>query len=272
MQRLGLFTGLFLFLSVCFSQNGRYQLGAEGSGMANANINNTNGWSVFNNPAGLGYQNTPSVFTSYQNRLNVAAFQTMGIGMVYPTRLITPGISFFKFGDDVYNQQKIGLSISKRIQIVSLGLGLHLIQNRFSELGNINALTIDFGGIAEIIEGLRIGAHVFNINQARYTENQLVPVIMRFGLSFVPSDYFIITAELEKELERTENIKIGLNYHLTDWLSLQTGFASEPQSFSFGLGLHLNTWMMNYATTNLTPAGMVHELSLSKVLKRNEKN
>lgn len=253
-----------------YAQNGQYSMGASSSAMSNANINSTDPWSLFNNPAGLGYLSNPSILTSFQNRLNVAAFQTLGFGMLFPVGKVVPGISFYRFGDNVFNQQKLSFSVGSRIQIVSLGASVNIIQNRFSELGNVSAINFEFGGIAEIIDGLRIGAHIFNLNQAQFTVNQPLVVVMRFGLSYVPSDYFIITSELEKELNQPENLKIGFSYFVTEWVSIQSGFASQPQSLSFGLGLHPKTWSFNYAFISISPAGTVHEISLSKTIRRNE--
>ena len=267
MHRIGLIILLILGSNFSFAQNGRYFVGATSSGMSEANINSADCWSLFNNPAGLGFQEAGAILTSYQNRLNAAAFQTLGFGLIFPTGKIVPGISIYRFGDDIFNQQKLSFSLGSKLQIVSLGLSVNWIQNKFSELGNVNAFSVEFGGIAEIVRGFRIGAHIFNLNQGSFIETQQLPVMMRCGLSYLPTEYFILTGELEKHIDQKENLKIGFNYFITDWVALQTGFATYPKSFSFGMGLHPKTWSFNYAFVSLSPIGSVHEISLSKSLR-----
>ena len=246
------------------AQDATFFLGATSSGMSNANINNEDIWALFNNPAGLASRSNAEAAISYQNRFNTPAFQTVGLGLIYPRSKFVPGFSFYRFGDDVYNQQKIGFSLASKLQMVSLGIGMHYIQHHFDELGNLRAMVIDFGGIAEIIKGLKIGAHVFNVNQATLNDQESVATMMRLGLSYAPSGDFILTTELEKHLELPENLKIGLAYSITNWVAIRTGFSSVPRSFSFGMGIKASSrFKVDYAFVDRKPAGIIHDLSLS---------
>ena len=252
-----------------YGQESSYHLGASSSGMSEANINSSNAWAVFNNPAATTYLNHPEAVVSYQNRYNLPAFQTVGGGVVYPLSKITPSLSFFRFGDDAYSNQKVGLSVASQLQIVSLALGIHYVQHRIDEIGTFKALMIDFGGIAEIIDGLRIGAHVINLNQAKLGNGDPVPTVMRLGISYVPANHFIITSELEKDLERPEALKFGLEYYLTDFVALRTGFNTSTKSYSFGLGFIAHDLIrLDYAFVDKNPVGIIHEISLGYRLKR----
>ena len=262
--RLIWINSLLLSSSICCAQNGHFFIGAKSSAMSHANINSADQSALFNNPAGLGYQKTAGVMAAYQNRFNVAAFQTVGFGVSHPLGTVVPALSFYRFGDDIFNQQKLSIAIGSKIQTVSLGGAINFIQYNFSEIGTFSALSFEFGGIAELIEGVRIGAHIFNLNQAKFTDSQPLPIFMRFGLSYVPSRYLLITSEIEKELNHDETLKVGISYSFTDWVSIQSGFAFLPKSLSFGFGIHPISWSFHYAFVGMVPSGTIHEISIGK--------
>ena len=246
------------------AQNGNYPMGAKSTGMSHANITTFDEWALFNNPAGIGRISSFSIATTYQSRFNINAFQTMGLAIHTPFEKFNAGIGIYRFGDDVYNQQKLNLAISSQIQLVSLGLGIHWVQNRFSEIGQISTVAFDFGGIAEIIKEFRIGAHLFNFTQSQFTDQYLIPVTMKFGLNYVSENHFQLTGEIEQQLNQPINFRFGLSYHFTNWISFQSGFSTLTQSVSFGIGIHTNSWTFQYGYMNLHPAGTVHEFSLTK--------
>ena len=247
-----------------YGQDGRFNLGAQHSGMAGASVTQRNHFSLFNNIGGLGHVKSPAIFTSYQNRYGIAEFQVIGGGLVYHTQYANIGIGYFKFGDDLFSQQRIHFAIGNKIQMVSLGLGADIVQYHISTIGSRLTLAVQFGGIADITQKLRFGVHIFNVNQATLVKEttEPLPTVMKGGITYLPSEELSLTVEVEKDLDFEEIIKIGLEYQIIEKVFFRTGINTKPFVSTFGLGFHPSPFELDYSFASDASLGSIHEVSL----------
>ncbi|MEQ6165929.1 MULTISPECIES: hypothetical protein [unclassified Ekhidna] len=255
-------------LLICFAsqaQTGSFNLGGRSAGMAGASLTLGDEYSLFNNIGGLGRVENHSGFAAYQNRYGVSEFQVVGAGAVYSADIGNAGVGFYKFGDDLYSEQRLHLAFGNKIQMVSLGIGLDLLQYNIATVGTNRALAIQFGGIAEITPQLRFGAHIFNLNQAEInTETgEKAPTVMKAGISFLPSEELILNAEVEKDLDFNELFKAGIEYQIIESVYLRTGISTEPFLGAFGVGFHPKNLKFDYAFSNDSRLGSIHEISVA---------
>ncbi|MEM7298170.1 MAG: hypothetical protein AAF391_07880, partial [Bacteroidota bacterium] len=153
---------LTLLLSLYgLAQDGKFNFGARSAGMAGASLTIGDEYSLFNNVGGLGQVDYHSAFAGYQNRYGIREFQVIGGGGIFHSDIGNAGVGYYKFGDHVFSQQRIHLAIGNQLQMVSLGLGVDLVQYNISTIGSRQVLAIQFGGIAEITPQLVFGAHIF---------------------------------------------------------------------------------------------------------------
>ena len=153
---------------------------------------------------------------------------------------------------------------------MSLGLGVDLLQYYISGVGSRHVITVQFGSIIEIMPKLIIGLHIFNINQAKITKstNERLPVVMKGGFSYLPTEEFMINVELEKNINFPEIIKVGFEYRVIETVYFRSGINLYPMSVHFGLGLVIKKLVMDYAFSNNNPLGSIHEISLSRKISR----
>ena len=241
-----------------FAQDGKYGLGASNAGLAGSSVAVANPWSIFNNVGALGSQHETAAFVAYQNRFNQSEFQTVGGGFIHDTQLATIGAAFYRFGGELYNEQRATLIIANRFQMVSLGIGVNMLQHHVAELETRSRVAIEFGGIVDLLPQLTLGAHIFNLR-----ENIIVPTVMKAGLSYRPSDELMINVETEKSLNFKESFKFGLQYQVIKSLCLRTGLATAPFSGAFGFGLLLSQFDFDYAYTTNPNLGAIHDVSLT---------
>ncbi|MEM9897070.1 MAG: hypothetical protein AAF789_11940 [Bacteroidota bacterium] len=259
---------IFLVALQGFAQSG-YSFGARHAGLAGASSTISDGFSLFNNPAGLGDLSDRYAFAGYQSRFGIKELQTVVAGGTYASKPGTFGASFYKFGDDNFSQQKIGLAFANKIQFISLGVGLDLIQYSINEVGTRQALSIQFGGIAQITKALLFGAHIFNLSQSqigRESEEPL-PTIMKAGLSFRPSDELMLNAEIEKELVFREVFKTGIEYQVIKKVFARTGIRTNPITGTFGVGFYPKKFQFDYAFSNNANLGGIHDLTIAYSFK-----
>ena len=253
------------FLSLLHAQDGTFSLGARNAGLAGTSVTLNDEFSLFNNVGGLAGVKNHAVFTSYQNRYSISEFQVIGGGGIWHHRLGNAGIGYYKFGDDLFSQQRLHFAIGNSFQMVSLGLAVDWIQYHIETIGSQQVLAIQFGGIAELKPQLLFGAHIFNINQATLiseTEEQL-PTVMKAGMSYRPTNELMLNTEVEKDLDFDEVFKAGIEYQIVENIFIRTGFNTRPFLGTFGLGFHPKRFKFDYAFSNRAGLGTIHELSLA---------
>ncbi len=259
-----------LFSLLLSAQIGSFNLGGRSAGMAGSSLTFGDEYSLFNNVGGLGRLENHAAFAGYQNRYGVSEFQVIGAGAIYSAEIGNAGVGFYKFGDDIYSEQRLHLAVSNKIQMVSLGIGIDLLQYDISTIGTTQTLAIQFGGIAEITPQLRFGAHIFNLNQAEASSEsgEKIPTVMKAGISYLPSDELIISTEVEKDLDFDEVFKIGIEYRIIRNVFLRTGISTQPFLGAFGVGFHPKNLKFDYAFSNESRLGSIHEISIAYSLEK----
>lgn len=238
--------------------------------MAGASVTIRDPYSLFNNIGCLAKVMQHSVFGGYQSRYGIREFQVVGAGVVYHSEIGNAGVGFYKFGDDLYSQQKVHLAISNQFQMVSLGVGVDLVQYTISTIGTKQALAIQFGGVAEISSQFSFGAHIYNLNQAKLVKEtgESIPTLMKAGISWQPGSELMINIEVEKDLDFDEVLKVGLEYQIIENVYLRTGIRTRPFVSSFGVGFSPKKFLFDYSYTGDSALGAIHELSLAYAISQ----
>ncbi len=250
--------------SVLLAQDGSYSLGGRHFALSGASVTLSDEWALFNNPGALGDNQSTAALISYRNRYNIQGFHIKGAAATYSNKYFNSGVKFYKFGDDLFNQQVVGFVIANRIQMVSLGGGINLIQTHVEGFSDRRVTALELGGTAELTSQIVLGAHIFN-----FKHGQQHPTTMKAGLSFRPKDFLMINTEIEKQLDSKEQFKAGLEYVVIPNVMLRTGVNIQGNEVNksntrgtFGLGLKLRWFVFDYAFTS-EDLGEIHEISLA---------
>lgn len=274
MARKKLFTIILLlsFSKLLFGQNGSEIHGAGSMAIGDASIAIDNTWSIFNNPAGLYSTESSTLLFTHQRKYGIGALSTSGVAFLQPFKTGAFGVGVSRFGDHLYNEQKLKLSFGNKMGMVALGGSINYYQVNIEGYGNRRVAYFDFGGIVNFSEELVFGAFISNINQGRIsrTENERIPTIMKTGISYRPVPAFMINMEIEKDLDFPEVFKAGIDYNFYKQFSLRMGFKSEPFSAAFGLGMDSKRIGTDYAFGHDPILGAIHELSVEYRLKKRQ--
>lgn len=259
---------ILLFLTLpAKAQIDNFSFGGRAWGMGNASVTLKDAWGIWNNTANISEIDKINVVFGYDNRFNVSAFQTIGLGVVTPVKIGVAGLSFSRFGDELYSEQKIGVGYAYSLDKVSMGLKVNYLQVRIQDLGTKSTFVLEFGGTAQLTKQIFFAAHVYNLNQAKMQtqsgEEQDVPVIMKAGLAYQANPKVLVNAEVEKHTDFDANVKVGIEYQIIQKLFLRTGVQSEPFNGNFGVGFHPKRFQFDYALgTNNSDLGLTHHISL----------
>lgn len=266
-------TLLFLTLLLSFNlsgQNGSVQIGAKPAGLGYSYAAISDSWAIFYNPAGLSKIDETEVLFSFENKFNIEGLNTLGSAFITTWDIGSLGLSLFRFGDDIYNEQLISFSYANTFGITSLGIRINYFQY-FSEITeNRHALSIDFGGITTLNDQLNFGAYIKNINQAKISgeSDQNIPVILNAGFSYQPTNQLKINAEIEKDIDFDPGARIGLEYTFLKRLKVRSGVLTYPYTNYFGLGFNTTKLNIDYSITLNGTLGLSHQASISYQLRK----
>jgi hypothetical protein len=262
-QLLLLASFLFSF-STSFAGGDNPPMGARSSGLGHASVAISDLWSIFNNVSGMASLKNVQAGFSYENRFGMKSFDRMGAVLVCPTKYVVAGMSFYKSGDQHYNEEKAAMAFAHQISKFSLGLKVNYLQISMEEFKSRRSLVIEFGGIAEITPQLIFGAYIYNLNQARIKgyQQEYIPTVMKAGISYLPSKKLMINIETEKDIDLKASFRAGIEYKIIDHFFLRTGISTYPFTGAFGIGFNKKNFQIDYAYSSHARIGSINQISL----------
>ncbi len=228
-----------LFLSVI---NGNCQVGSRSAGMGNTSVAMTDFWGVMNNQAGIAKFDKPMVGAYYKNSFMLTQLSTKCIAVIFPTKFGVLAASYNHFGYSLYNEQKVGITYARSFgQYFRVGIQLDYLNTILgNNYGNTSNFTFEIGVQSDVNKKVTIGVWVFNplsVKLADY-DNEKIPTIIRFGLLWHISDALITSIETEKNTIIDPIVfRGGLEYNIKQKYFFRTGFTTNKEIFSFGVGI-----------------------------------
>lgn len=235
------------------------------TGLATADL-----WGLRLNPAGIAGLKETTAGLFFQQHFLSPDLSQQGLAVAIPVGNGAFGVSGDRFGYDLYNETRVGLAYAMRfgdglraaVQLNHLGVRLG------GNYGNTSAITAELGVQARLTEALWIGAHLYNpgraqlgvANDAGVPIEERVPTLLRAGLAYTFSTKLLMTAEAEKDIDRAERFRFGVEYMPNKVLFLRTGISTGPVQSHFGVGFrlkHLDIDLALAVRSQLGPTPMI---------------
>lgn len=257
-----------VFFSLSFrllAQNGDFSVGARGAGMSYSIVALSDHWNIFYNPAGIRQDSGTHIFISYENRYLLEDFQVVAAGVVQNFKKHSHGISFYKFGKTLYNEQKIGYTASHAVGFITFGVTLNYLQYHIENINTRGFFTMEAGMRAEMGKKFFLGAYIHNVTQTLLNKvtGERIPTLMRVGFSYFPIPSFVFSAELEKNLSYPLKWKAGMEYKIRPFFVVRTGIITFPFMYTFGTGFAFKKILLDIAYKRNTIMGNSFLFSLS---------
>lgn len=247
------------------------------AGIGNAAVTLNDQWAIFNNIGGLAWIEKTSAFTSFDNRFGMTGFNTVTAGIVVPTKFgMAGGLTISQFGGEAYRETNFSVGISHKMSNVSIGLRANYFQLAIEGLGTRRMLAFEFGGVMKLTQTLWLGAHVYNFNQARVADfqDERLPVLMKAGISYRPTEKVMLNLETEKDINFPQTIKAGLEYKVIPTFVLRTGISTKPFISSYGFSFSFYAFEFLYSLNTHPQLQPSHHIALAyqfRKLKKKEK-
>lgn len=260
-----LFLYSFAFSFILFSQNEGIT-GARSYGIAGSSITLSDVWSSQNNPAGLGNLTNWQAGISYENQFLQSELSNRSVGAVIPVSAGSFGVTLNQFGYTAYKENRIGIAYGQALsKTFSMGIQLNYSSVSISNnYGSTGAVSANIGLLAKLNDELSLAAVVINPNRAELAEltEEKFPTIIKLGLSYDFSEKVKVVSEVAKDIDFDSNVKFGIEYKAIDILYLRAGYATSPSLSTFGFGVNLNNFNLDFASGFDSNLGFSPQISL----------
>ena len=255
----------YIFLSLTASGGDPYRpsAGAGEAGMGYVCIMKNGFWSSFHNQASLAYNNSFSFGINYENRFSIRELGTRSVGMIIPAGKASLGVVYSHFGYTDFKRDMTGLACGIKLsEKISAGIQVDYFSERASgEYGNNQSVTCEAGLLVTPSENIRIGIHLFNPvpNSIRKT---YLPTTLRVGAGTDLNKLLFAGVEVEMSSGSKLIIRTGFEYEVAKKLWIRSGFSTNNNSFSFGLGYLVKIAQINLGFTTHEKLGVTSSVSL----------
>jgi hypothetical protein len=225
------------------------------AGMAGTFTVLSDGWSGFRNQAGMALMDNFYAGIHVENHFLVPENSTRAVAIGCPVWGGVLGINYSLFGYVSYYESRAGLAVGKSLgSYFSAGIQInHLAVIQWMDYGNMHAVVPEGGILAQPLDGLLIGFHVFNPARQHFPryDGQPIPSILRIGMGYRIIDEVFLAVEAEKEILVKEVIRVGMEYEMVRDFNLRLGFSTDHISrYSIGLGYVFKSFAVDFALSN----------------------
>ncbi len=259
---------ILLFLLVfCFKSFGQIKPGAKQISLSHSDVAlASDSYALFNNPAGLAQQNWRE-FSIYYSPSPFGINKLSNGAAVYhePTKYGSFAVAYINYGFDLYKENTFFVSYSNMVlQNLFVGATLSYRNLSIKNYGSSNSLALLVGLLAHVTNNFRIGFTVDNVTRSTIgNEDNQIPMVFNFGLSYTLLSKLIFNAAIEKEIDKNASLRVGIDYQIIKYLNLRIGAMNEPSSFSAGIGINYSIFEIDYALFNHQDLGFTHQIGIT---------
>ena len=254
-------------------------VGMGGSGVAVAN----DVWASYYNPAGLSRIQRIQLGTSYARLFNLSFFKNYFAAGVYPLpqKYGVASVSIQYFGVD-YEGEAISseytFSLSHGFYLLhdiqsSLAIGYSLKAYHWSlgtsveglNLGSSTIFGLDVGLQASIWGRTHVGVYFLNLNAPTVGafDKYELPQRVVAGIAYQPYDGVTTSLDLNRVLGVGEmELWSGAEFQVFKLLYLRFGGTTNPNRFTFGMGLELKNFNLDYGLRTHSELGETHQIGV----------
>ncbi|MBE7477753.1 MAG: hypothetical protein HND39_16020 [Ignavibacteriota bacterium] len=260
-----LFTLLLLIelTAITFAQ---YTPGARQISMANSDVALSNDvFSLFSNPAGLSQINWREVGIYYSPApFGLTELSNGYIAYNEPFNFGSLSIGGMTYGFELYRESKVVLGYSYNYEnILFAGISINYHNYSIQNYGSTGVFYLNVGGLVYILDELRWGFYVDNLNKASVANlDDQIPMVFVTGLSYDVINDFSLNFALEKDIRFNPSVKFGVEYDIIEYLSLRAGTSNEPSRFTAGVGINYSLFSLDYAFFTHQDLGLTHQAGI----------
>ena len=249
---------------VVAENNGR---GTKALGMADTFVAVAdNPWGVSYNAAGLAQCRSFEMSAFIVPRqFGLPELRTTAASASYGIKPGGAGILIEQFGFELYRTTTVQLGYGFFLgPTFALGATAGLQRTSIERYGATTSKTLDLGFMGWPTPNVTLGFALKNVTASTIGEHrERLPQSALFGVAYTPVEGFLITSEIEKELQFPLVVKVGIEQTFLSFLSVRCGVSDNPEKFSAGFAVRWSGVEFGYAGYSHPELGWTHQVELS---------
>ena len=245
---------IFLLASIVLCQCLHSQIASiipSSNAIASTSVADSHSWTAFNNPAMLGYLDTPEFALQYENRYLLSELSTKSVQFALPWDKVNTGISFSYSGYSLYHEMLTGINFARNFSDkFAMGVQFDYYTAYFSASNSYrSALFTQIGLSIRFSPVYNIGFHTFNpfqINIITEYVTKRLPSVFSLGTEYFFSKEFVWRTQVDKEVSSNYRLAMGFDYQLLQIINLKMGvYGSEYLVPCLGIGFKTGVFLLD---------------------------
>jgi len=222
-------------------------------------------WGMFLNPSALAQIGQPEAGFFYSPQpFGLPELADAGFVVASGTPFGSVGIAVQQFGSSLYREITASLTYARTFESFSAGIATNLYAVSIERYGSAKSVGFDLGMHVKLLEQLRWGISVQNINAPTIgAAREKLPQEFLVGMAYVPDAHVRLAFDLQKQTSFELSPKFGFEYLPAGVIALRAGFSGEPSEISGGVGVRLSSFQFDYAVVHHQELGWTQHGSLS---------
>jgi len=224
---------------------------------------------IFTNPAGLAQQDRIGLYGSY---VDLYGYDFLDLGSFAAT--VPTGKGTFGFGARLLSVEYKGVDLESEYSF-AVGHGITLMEDVHSslavgyalslyglsfdaesvggeDLGSASTFGVDVGVMGTLRGRTSFGFFAKNINNPKLgdPDSEDLPQWFTAGVAYSPYGGVNTVLEMQKQDDEDLRTCFGLEFEVTDYVTLRGGLQNEPDRLSVGFGTHWEDIRVDYSYTS----------------------
>lgn len=249
--------------------------GARSHGLGGCKATLTDGWSVFNNPAGLTSERGFGGLLSFEQKFLLTDLAEKYFGASLPTNKGVFGVGFVASGFSLLRKNELSIAYGTKLaKNFSVGVRISYFMVKYGDQFFAHKyIRADIGFNYWVNEKLIVTSFANNLGALVSGASQSPIYSARLGLyvgiNYQLSSKVLIVSEVAKTLLLPLNFKFGLEYELVENLLLRAGLYTQRLTNTFGVGYRIKQITLDVGGEKHPVLG--YSLTCSFLVKLNNK-
>jgi hypothetical protein len=250
--------------------------GSRAAGLGGIGVVNVDAFAAYNNQAALGFLTSPTAAIHYENKYFSEALNMSAGAFALPVPVAgVVAVDVCSFGYSQYRENRVGVALGKRLS-ERIAIGAQVSYNRVSAAGygGTGAITAELGILAEPLENLWLGAHVYNFTHSKFfsqSYSERLPVFFKVGLGYKIAQQASLFAAAELDSKQNTQVKGGAEFTVANVLALRLGISCKPVEVYAGFGYTFRNFCIDMAFSRHETLGYSPQISLTYSFTKRKK-
>ena len=227
-------------------------VGAGSAGLGGSSVMLEDLWAVMNNPAGIAGRSHVSLGTSLEQRYFMKELGHYALAVAIPAGNGCFGLGAVFSGYASWIDQRLVIGYGRRFgHKIMTGINLvYIYQKAGDELPAIHQVSYKIGAMINLSDRFSLGFATFNPFGFYYKSKPYatLPGNIRLGMAYRYSREFLLTVEVEKEMEHSPSIMTGCEITFKELIFIRLGIRALPVQYSFGTGVRYHRFLLEFSS------------------------